>query len=186
MRWLQHCFILFLLMFISISTYADWQVVPSKSKLKFTATQNGAPITGEFKSFSGQLKFDPNNLKSSQFYITVDTNSVSMSFKELEDLLKNADWLDVIHAPKATFKSNSITKINGSYAVKGIMIIHNKTEPTTVSFTLEEYSPTSLRAKGSATIKRTHFGIGKGEWKSTDEIKDDVKLEYELTAIKKD
>src|SRR5215216_5464287 len=88
----------FMLLVISFSLSAEakkWQIDPVKSSLTFTATQNQAPVSGQFKKFSGDIVVDPNNLKNSHIEIVVDMNSVSTSYADLREALTTADWFDV-------------------------------------------------------------------------------------------
>ncbi len=48
-----------LLLFASpLAQAASWQIIPDKSLITFTATQNGSPVTGTFKKFNGTIDFD--------------------------------------------------------------------------------------------------------------------------------
>src|SRR5262245_57300982 len=91
--------ILFLtLLFVPLITVAavpSWQIVPDKSSLTFTGVQNDAPVSGKFKKFTGDIKFDPAQLNASSVKIVVDTNSVFTSYSDLVDALKTADWFNV-------------------------------------------------------------------------------------------
>lgn len=160
-----------------------WKIIPDGSSIKFTATQNGAPVSGDFKTFSGEINFDPDQLDKSNVQITIDIASVSAAYKEVTDTLKTADWFDVTAFPKAVFKADHFTKTdNNTYQATGTLTIRDKTQPVVLTFTLPEYSKTKALAKGETTLKRSTFGVGKGEWAKTDEIKDEVKVEFVLAA----
>lgn len=164
----------------------QWEIVPSESKLTFTGIQNNAPTKGEFKKFTGDIRFDPQQLNASHVKIIVDVTSVYTSYSDLLDTLKTTDWFDVKDFPQAVFETQSITKTaDKTYQAKGTLTIRDKSIPVTVDFTQEELTPTKARIKGTATIKRTQFGVGQGEWASTDEVKDDVKIDFDLSAIRK-
>lgn len=163
-----------------------WQIVPVGSTIKFSAIQNGAPITGEFKTFTGTINFDPSQLSSSNVRIVVNTDSVSTSYGEIADTLKTADWFNVKVFPQAVFTANNFTKTGDkTYQANGTLTIRNKTLPVTLIFNLDEYAATKAHATGSTTIKRTLFGVGQGDWSSTDQIKDDVQINFALTTEKK-
>ena len=38
---------------------------------------------------------------------------------------------------------------------------------------------------GSTTIKRTAFSVGQGEWSDTNAVKDDVQINFTVSAIRK-
>ena len=180
------CAIFLLFFFPIMGQAAVWQIVPDKSTLTFTATQNNSPVTGQFKSFSGNITFDPNQLATSQVDITVDLGSVTTSYKEVADTLVTDDFFDVKDFPKAEFKATQFKKINDkTYQANGTLTIRDKTLPVTLTFTLNQYTNVNAAVTGNASLKRTAFGVGRGEWASTDNIKDDVKINFTLTATKK-
>jgi polyisoprenoid-binding protein YceI len=180
-----------LMIFFMVSVMAkaappQWQLVPEESKLTFTATQNGAPVTGEFKKFTADIHFDSDKLNASSVKVIVDTTSLYDSYGELADTLKTTEWFDVKTYPQAVFISNEFVKIGDkTYQSKGRLTIRDKTFPVTLDLTQEEYTPKKARFMGSTTIKRTEFGVGQGEWASTQEVKDEVKIEFTVSAIMK-
>lgn len=180
-------FLAFIFLFISCSSIAEvpvWKIVPKDSSITFTATQNDAPISGEFKSFTGDIQFSPNQLDASHVNVEVDLASVSTSYQTVADTLKTAPWFDVKLFPKAIFKATDFKKMEGNtYQANGTLTIRDKTLPVTLTFSLDEFSKTKAHAKGSITLKRTAFGIGSGKWKDTKEVKDDVLVNFIITAI---
>ncbi len=181
-NWLLALICLFLpILSIAATT---WQIEPDKSSLKFTATQNNAPVSGQFKSFTGEINFDPNQLKSSQIKILIDMNSISDPYNQLSDTLKGKDWFDSKDFPQGIYKSNEIISTgNKTYQAKGMLTLRDKTLPVVINFNQEEYSPTHALMKGSTTIKRTAFGVGQGQWSDTNAIKDEVKIDFIVSAI---
>jgi len=179
-------FLCLLLPMISLADVPTWQIVPNESHLTFTATQNNAPVTGEFKKFSGDIHFDPDQLNASHVKITVDVNSISDPYHQLSDTLITPDWFDTKDFPKAVFQSNHFTKTGDkTYQAEGTLTLRNITLPITLSFTQEQYTPTQARIKGTATLKRTPFHVGQGEWSDTKAVKDEVTINFEITAVKK-
>jgi len=160
------------------------KIVPEKSFIHFTAIQNDAPVKGEFTKFSGDIAFDPNQLDQSHVVITVDMNSVKSTYQDIDDTLKMSEWFDVSRFPQATFDVKKFVHVDGkNYEAQGVLTIRDKKVDLTLPFTLSEFSKTSAVAKGKTTIKRLMFGVGQGEWASTGEIKDDVVVEFEVTAV---
>jgi polyisoprenoid-binding protein YceI len=163
-----------------------WELVPSESKLTFTATQNNAPVTGEFKKFTVDINFDPDKLSENHIKVIVDTNSIADPYNELADTLKSADWFNVKSFPQAVLTANKFIKTKDkTYLGRGMLTIRDKTLPVTFTFTQEEYTQKRARIKGNTTIKRIAFGVGQGEWADTSAVKDDVRIDFIVTAIKK-
>ncbi|ERH41466.1 hypothetical protein N751_17020 [Legionella pneumophila str. Leg01/11] len=164
----------------------QWQIIPEESQLTFTATQNGAPVSGQFKTFTGDIRVDPNDLKNSSIDIIVDINSINASYSELKDTLITPDWFNVKMFPKAEFKSNQIEKTGDkSYQARGTLTIRDKSEPVTLTFTSEQPDANKGIVVGTTTIKRTQFGVGQGDWSSTKEIKDEVTINFKVVGEKK-
>lgn len=164
---------------------AHWEIVPKNSSIIFTATQNGSPVSGQFKIFTGDINFDPTALSASNIQINVDITSVSTSYKDIENTLKTPEWFDAKLFPQAIFKASNFTKTGtNTYQANGTLTIRDKSIPVILNFTLDEYTQTKAHATGSTILKRTDFGIGRGEWLKTDDIKDNVKVDFTLSAKK--
>lgn len=172
--------------FFAVADVPTWQIVPGGSSIRFTATQNNAPVNGQFKTFTGDIVGDPNQLDTFKIKIIVDVGSISDPYNQLAETLKDKDWFNTAMFPKATFVSNKIVKTGDkSYQAIGTLTIRDKTVPVTLNFTQEEYTPAKGRIKGSTTLKRTAFGVGQGDWADTKAVKDDVLVEFEVSATKK-
>lgn len=178
--------LIFLLPIVSLAAVPTWQILPNESRLTFTATQNNAPVTGEFKTFTGNINFDPEKLEENNVEIIVDISSVSDAYNQLADTLKNTDWFDTAQFPKAVFKANKFSKTDDkTYHANGTLTLRDKTIPITLTFTLDKISPTNILCKGSTILSRTAFGVGQGEWADTKAIKDEVRVDFVVSAQKK-
>lgn len=161
-----------------------WQIQPNASKLLFTATQNNAPVSGEFSSFNGEINFAPNQLETSRIHIVIPTDSITTSYGQLRDTLKSADWFDVKQFPQAEFTAQSFSKTaDNTYNAAGSLKLRDKTLPVTLKFTLKEYSSNHALVEGETVIKRRDFGIGQGEWAKTDQVKDEVLIKFVISAV---
>lgn len=169
----------------TMATAFEWHIVPDKSSLHFKAIQNNSPIKGEFKAFTGNIDFDQQALNKSHVEIIVDTASVFTSFKDVADALKTAEWFDIKAFPKATFSAKDFKKIiDKDYEAQGKLTLRDKTLPLTLYFSFEKYTDKEAIVTGHGTLKRTEFGIGQGEWKKTDSVKDDVEIHFKIEATK--
>lgn len=177
------------LTFAPLISQADapaWQIINKESSIHFTAIQNSSPVTGQFTSFAGEINADPNQLNTSHVKIIVNLASVTTSYNQVADTLKTADWFNIKIFPHAIFEAKQFTKTGKySYQAQGTLSIRDKTQPITLNFIQEQLSPEKSRVKGTTLIKRTAFGVGQGDWASTDAIKDNVKVDFVLTAMKK-
>lgn len=180
---------LILFFFFTCCAYAaipSWQIVPQESKLTFMGTGNNVPIQGEFKKFSGDILFDPAHLDESRVRIIVDINSISMSFNDFAQMLLSDDWFQVKMFPQAVFEAKKFNKTGeNSFDAYGLLTIRDKSLPVTVTFHAKILGKDLVQVTGDATLKRLSFGIGRGEWGGTDDVKDDVTVHFDIKAKKK-
>lgn len=165
---------------------SEWQIIPNQSSLSFTAIQNGAPVSGQFKTFTGEIMVDPANYKASSVHIVVDMNSISAGYADVKNTLITPDWFNVQMFPKAEFKSTEFNKTGDkTYQAIGTLTIRDKSAPVTLIFTAEETADGMAIVEGNTVLKRSTFGVGQGEWASTDEVKDEVKVNFKIVAKRK-
>lgn len=171
--------------FRGLASQTPWAVDYAKSELSFTATQNDAPVTSSFKKFTCDIVFDPENLAASKIKVIVDMSSVHSEYEDLITTLKSTDWFGVDQFSTATFQSITIRhKVNNHYSAQGRLTIRDKSKPVTLEFTMEKYTSTQAQAKGHFNIKRIDFGVGQGEWASTDDISNDVMVNFIIQATR--
>jgi len=184
---LKKAIIIFLLSpLVAFADVPSWKIIPNESTLTFTATQNDAPVTSKFTDFSGDINFDPAQLDKSNVKIVVNVGSISDPYNQLSDTLKTPDWFNVKVFPQAVFQSSGFTKTGDkTYQAKGTLTIRDKSQPVVLNFTQEEYSQTKAKMTGNTTIKRTAFGVGQGEWSDTKAVKDDVQINFTVSATRK-
>lgn len=188
MKLINYFFLLVLLpsAFTHAGSLSQWAIIPSESTLGFTATQNNAPVNGAFKNFTGLISADPAHYQDSTIDIVVDISSINTSYAEVTSIILSSDWFNAKDFPKAEFKSTKITKKDDKfYEALGTLTIKNKSVPVTLIFTVKESPKNHLLIEGNAVVKRTAFGIGQGEWASTNEIKDDVTVHFKVVAVRK-
>ena len=124
-----------------ICSSAEWQMYQSESTITFTGTQNGAPATGSFKKFTGEIKLDPNQLNDSKVRIVVDMNSVTTTYSDFTSTLLTSDWFNVKLFPQAIFETTHIDQVgDNKYQADGTLTIRDKTVPVTLVFTFARCS----------------------------------------------
>ena len=162
-----------------------YELIKEKSHLKFVAIQNNAPVSGRFTDFTTDIQFDFNAPEKSKIKALVKTGSVSTDYEEVEKNLKLPQWLSVEAFPDATFETTKINQIPNSkdYYAEGKLKLRDKTVPINLNFQIKDYGDTVV-SEGYATIRRTDFGVGQGEWAGTDVVKNEVRVEFRITAKK--
>lgn len=154
------------------------------SLLRFTFEQAGANNTGRFGKYTADVTFGADNLAASKIDVDIDIASLDTGDMERDDTLKSADLFDPAKFPKARFVSSKITTVGaGRYEAQGKLTIRNVTKNIKLPITFqtkEEKGKQVGYLTGRYTLKRLEYGVGQGDWKSTEWVKDDVIVSFSL------
>jgi polyisoprenoid-binding protein YceI len=170
---------------VLVKPLATYKMVEGKKNtLKFVATMNGAPIEGAFKDFAVDILFSPNDLAKSKVKVEVKTASVSVANEDVATNIVLPEWLSVEAFPKAVFTSKTFSHMpaTDNYYVDGELSLRGKTVPMVLNIQLEYVDDIRVLATGYATLRRSQFGVGQGQWESADVIQDEVRVEFRLLA----
>lgn len=161
-----------------------WTVQKS-STLTFTATWSGSGIEGRFKTWTADILFSPEALDRSKVSVSIDMASAATGDDQRDQSLPSGDFFDTAAHPKATFTATKFRKTGeGKFVADGTLDLRGVKKPLSLPFTLKIDGDTAT-ARGVTTLDRTTFGVGQGEWASTDEIAAKVKVSFAITAKKK-
>jgi len=152
---------------------------PPQSRLEFVGVQAGAEFKGSFHKFSADIEFAPDALASSRFDVQIDLKSVDSMDKDRDTTIRGPDIFDVAHYPTAHYVTRSFTKTAAGYTAVGALTLHGVTKDVPIDF---QFTQTAAGAKfdGNAKLKRLDFGVGQGDWKSTEWVADAVKISFSL------
>jgi polyisoprenoid-binding protein YceI len=158
---------------------ASYIADPAASRLEFVGVQAGAEFKGVFHKFTAAVDFAPEALGGAHFDVLVDLNSLDSMDKDRDTTMRGADIFDVAHWPSAHYVTRSFTKTAAAYVAQGALTLRGVTKDVPVDF---QFTPTPGGAKlvGTATLKRLDFGVGQGDWKSTEWVGDVVKISFSL------
>ncbi len=152
---------------------------PHQSRLEFIGVQAGAEFRGVFHKFTADIQFAPEALASSHFDVQIDLTSVDSMDKDRDATIRGADVFDVAHFPLAHYVTRSFAKTATGYAAVGALTLRGVTRDVPIDFQFTQ-AGTGATLEGSAKLKRLDFGAGQGDWKSTDEVADAVKINFVL------
>jgi polyisoprenoid-binding protein YceI len=165
------------------SAVTRYTLDPAKSSLEFTFIQAGAQNKGKFAKFPVTFDFAPDNLGASRLDVIVDVRSLDTGDKERDDALRGSDLFDVARFPQAHFTATQFNKTATGYEAVGKLTIHGITRDEHVPFTFrtadEQGHPVGYMS-GKTTVRRLDFGVGQGDWKSTEWVGNDVTVSYTL------
>jgi polyisoprenoid-binding protein YceI len=161
-----------------------YQQANAGSSLSFTFTQLGAASSGQFKTFATELRYDEAHPEQGSLVVRVMIDSLDTQDGERDGTLKSADLFDAKKYPAATFAANTLTRTAaGGLEAVGKLTIRGMSKDLRLPFTLKP-TANGLELSGQTTIKRLDFGVGQGEWKSTESVGDEVKIEYRVALVK--
>lgn len=157
---------------------------PAQSRLEFIGVQAGAEFKAAFKKFTAAVQFTPENLATASIDVTIDLNSVDSGDKDRDGTIRGPDIFDIAHNPTAHYVTRSITKTATGFATQGSLSLRGVTKDVPLEFQFQP-APAGAKLIGTAKLKRLDFGVGQGDWKSTEWVKDDVKINFSLTLTPK-
>jgi polyisoprenoid-binding protein YceI len=160
-----------------------WVQAPGSS-LTFTFDQEGAANTGTFKKFSTELAYDDKSPAAGSLNVKVQIASIDSQDKERNDLLVGADLFDAQKFPTGQYSSNSFSRTAaGGLEAVGKLTIRGVTHDLRLPLKIVP-TPAGLELSGATSIKRLDYGVGQGDWKSTDGVSDEVKIQYKVALVK--
>jgi polyisoprenoid-binding protein YceI len=178
------------LLALSFSTSAvagpadPWTIDPAKSRIAFSVEQVGKIASGRIGSWAGTIVFDPQNLSGARIDIRMDMRTAATGAKDVDDMMRGRDFLDVASQPEARFVSTGVTSRGGdTYEARGKLTIHDVTRDVVLPFTLR-LQGNQATARGTLQIKRLDYGIGRSEWASTNYVADTVAIEITVVAAR--
>jgi polyisoprenoid-binding protein YceI len=152
---------------------------PQQSRLEFVGVQAGAEFKGTFHKFSADVEFAPDALASSRFDVQIDLKSVDSMDKDRDTTIRGSDIFDVAHYPTAHYVTRSFTKTAAGYTAVGALTLRGVTKDVPIDFQFTQ-AAAGAKLDGTAKLKRLDFGVGQGDWKSTEWVADAVKISFSL------
>jgi polyisoprenoid-binding protein YceI len=158
---------------------ASYSADPAQSRLEFVGVQAGADFKGVFHKFTANVDFAPDALAGSRIDVQIDMNSVDSMDKDRDTTMRGKDIFDVAHNPTAHYLTKTITKTATGYSAVGSLTLRGVTKDVPIDF---QFAPAAAGAKltGTAKLNRLDFGVGQGDWKSTENVGDGVKINFSL------
>jgi polyisoprenoid-binding protein YceI len=159
----------------------DYQLEPTGSSLRFTATQQGAKFESRFDRFTAIVRFDPARPETGRIEARMDLGSVDTGNPERDEVLKTADWFNLSRWPEAVFIAERIVRAGKGYAANGTLALRGVTRPVTLEF---RWTPPAgdqpARLVGSAMLERLAFGVGQGDWQDTTYVGNGVEVSVDI------
>lgn len=155
------------------------QADAASGTLEFSATQADARFSGAFTQFRVVFDFDPGQPASGRLDVTVATASIDSQDGERDEILRGPDFFSAAKHPRAVYHAERFERAGNGWRADGELTIRGKTRAVPVTFTLAPAGDATIM-KGTASLKRLDFGLGQGEWASTEWVGDAVDIRFEL------
>lgn len=160
-----------------------FSLVAAHSSLTYGFTQAGAENEGRFKAFA--VSFDPT---AGQLQVVIDMRSFDTGDRQRNDILGGKDLFDVTQYPRSRFTASRVAKTATGYEAMGSLTLRGVTRNITVPFTwrtaMTQGRPVGYLS-GQVIVRRLDFGVGQGQWQSTEWVGNDVTLHYSLELTPK-
>ncbi len=153
---------------LAAAAAAAYTADAQQSRLEFVGVQAGAEFKGVFHKFSAAVDFAPDALASSLIDVQIDMNSVDSMDKDRDTTIRGHDVFDIAHFPTAHYVTQDDQQDRGG--------LHRGRRPDAArrhqgrarSNFNSRPRPAGAKLDGSARLKRLDFGVGQGDWKSTE------------------
>lgn len=147
----------------------DWVIDSGHSTFEFAIRHmRVATVKGAFARVSGEIHYDPDDVRSSSVRAEIDMASVDSHSEGRDETLRSDRYFDVEQYPVSTFVSRRVEpRDDQSFEVIGDLTMRGVTREVTFQTTREgvQLMPNdAYRAAfiGRATIRRTDFGFEPG------------------------
>lgn len=160
---MKHSFLILLFLVVGSAAAKAQKLVPVQTDkaVRFTISNFGFDVSGEFSGITGSVSFDDKNLSSALFDVKVRSNSVNTKNKQRDKHLMGEDYFNTSLYPEIQIQSTRIAKsvTPGYYVFFGKLTLKGKTKEITFPFTAVEEGA-AYRFKGNFKLKRKDFGVG--------------------------
>lgn len=164
-----------------------WRFQPTGSTLTFVFEQAGAATQGRFGQFTASLLQPIEPTARGTLSVTVDLVSLATGDTQRDSLLRGVDLFDVAKHPKAQFNVAKLAPAQqGRLMLDGVLTLRGVSKRLAIPATLQPdvtAKPRTVILQGETTLNRLDFGIGQGEWKSTEWVANAVKVRFTLRFV---
>jgi polyisoprenoid-binding protein YceI len=137
-----------------------WTIDARQSRIAFSTRWAGNPVNGNFRQWTGDIKFDPNNLAGSKAIIIIQTGSALTGLKEPDENLGGEDWLNARRFPTARYETTAIRSLGGNrYVADGMLTMRGVAYRLALPFTVTIAGNVATMT-GQATLDRMTLRLG--------------------------
>ena len=169
-----------------------WTVDRDHSSVGFTVRHLVSNVRGQFGTFTGTVRLDPQHPEQGAVEFTIDAASIDTDNAKRDEHLRTPDFFDVANNPQITFKSKKVVALAPNrFAVAGTLTMRGVSREVTLPVELlgtskDPWGNTRAGFSTAVTLNRKDYGIN---WnKSLDEggvlLGEDVRVDIQLETIR--
>jgi len=159
---------------------AQYKPVDLGSSVHFKIKNFGFNVSGSFSGLDGRIEFDPDNLSTASFDVSIDANSINTDNNMRDNHLREDTYFDVKNYPRIHFVSTKVTPSNkqGILFIFGKLTIKKTTKDISFPFTATP-SGDGYLFKGDFKLNRRDYDVG-----GSSTISDNLELSLSVLAKK--
>lgn len=167
-----------------------WNIDQNHSLIEFAAKHfDIAYVKGRFKSFSGKINVDEQDLLRSTVELTIDANSLdSQAVQMREDLIKGEEMLETSKFPEITFRSTGVQQQGGTFVVSGDLTLRGITKQVQIPLQFGGLVSTRMGPRvgfsGTLSLNKSDFQVpfDREFEPGRKVIADEIKIELQIEA----
>jgi len=161
-----------------------WVQAPTGSSLVFVFDQAGAASKGSFKQFTTELVYDEKSPATGSLDVKVQIGTVDTQDQERNEMIVGADLFDAQKFPTAQYTAKTLSRnAAGALEAVGKLTLRGVTHDLRLPLKIVK-TASGLELSGETAIKRLEYGVGQGDWKTTEGVGDQVKVQYKVALVK--
>jgi polyisoprenoid-binding protein YceI len=171
---------------------ADFSIDPYHSSVSFRIKHVIGKVTGHFDKFSGTFSYEAGKPQAWSAAATIDAASVNTGIEKRDNHLRSADFFDAQKLPTLSFKSTSVTDVQGDKAkLHGDLTMHGVTKPVVLDLEIAGVvkDPMGQGNRAGATaighVSRLDYGIGPSSGPLAGMVGSDVEITIEIEGVSK-
>lgn len=144
-----------------------YTIDPNHSQVMFTYAHYGLTHNmGLLSGATGSLTLDPKAPNNTKLSVDVPINTMHSTIEALDKEFQAPMFFDAAKFPTAHFESTGVSVSGSSAKISGNLTIHGVTKPAVINATYTGMGANPMSKKqtlgfqGTATIKRSDFGLG--------------------------
>ncbi len=168
---------------------STWKIDPVHSGIEFQIKHLGvSSVRGSLSKPTGIIHLDDKDVTHSSVEATIDATSVNTNEPARDNHLKSPDFFNVAQFPTITFKSTSLSKVDGKLQMVGDLTLAGVTKPVTLTVDGPASPQKGMHGEtvsgfsATGTLSRKDFNFGSKY--SAPMLGDDVKFTIDIEMDK--